>query len=77
MIEYRFANRRVAHMFCGRCGIKVFGHGGTDAFPAEFYVINIAALDAISDELRASLPVIYQDGRHDDWETAPTTTDCL
>ena len=69
--EYRFGPRRVAHMFCGHCGLKVFGHGGKDVFPDEFYAINIACLDELTDEMRAGLEVLYQDGRHDNWESAP------
>jgi hypothetical protein len=74
LTEYRFASRRVAHMFCNHCGIKVFGHGGADAFPDEFYVVNVACLDGVSDECRAGLPVLFQDGRHDDWAATPETT---
>jgi hypothetical protein len=71
LIEYRFASHRVAHMFCRRCGVKVYGHGGADSFPTEFYVVNIACLENLSDEYLASLPVVYQDGRHDTWQVSP------
>jgi hypothetical protein len=74
LTEYRFASRRVAHMFCARCGIKVFGHGGADSFPAEFYVVNVACLEGLPDEHLAKLPVEYQDGRRDDWQASPKTT---
>ena len=77
LIEYRPSGRRVAHMFCSRCGIKGFGHGGKDACPSEFYVVNIATLDDLAEDFLAALPVGYQDGRHDDWQSAPTQTSHL
>jgi hypothetical protein len=74
LTEYRFASHRVAHMFCRRCGTKVYGHGDSDSFPAEFYVVNIACLEHLSDEALAGLPVIYQDGRHDNWQGIPAVS---
>jgi hypothetical protein len=77
LTEYRFNSRRVAHMFCRHCGMKLFGHGGTDYFSNEFYVVNVAVLDGLSDERLAALPVVFQDGRNNDWEAVPTHTSYL
>jgi len=77
LTEYRFGTSRIAHMFCSHCGLKLFGHGGRDAFAEEFYAINIACLDDLPDDLRADLQVVYQDGRNDDWQSTPTQTALL
>lgn len=69
--EYRFGSRRVAHMFCRHCGIKMFGHGEKRFFPQEFYVVNLATVDNLTDAQRAALPVVTQDGEHGDYEAQP------
>ena len=77
MTEYRFATRRIAHMFCRTCGMKLFGHASAADFPNEFYVVNIGVLDGLSDEQLAALPLEYQNGRNDDWQSAPAHTSFL
>jgi hypothetical protein len=74
LAEYRFGSRRIAHRFCRRCGVKLFGHGAQGDFPAAFYAINVAALEGLDDETLAALPLVFQDGRHDAWERPPATT---
>ena len=69
--QYRFNSGRVEHAFCRNCGIKPFGHGPKGAFPDEFWAVNIACLDDMDDATKGALPVVWQDGRHDDWEHAP------
>jgi hypothetical protein len=71
LAEYRFGSRRISHRFCSHCGVKLFGHGAKGDFPEAFYAINVAALDGLPDETLAALPVVFQDGRHDDWQHAP------
>ena len=74
LAEYRFGSHRIAHRFCRRCGVKLFGHGAEGDFPAAFYAINVAVLEDVGDEILAALPVVYQDGRHDAWERVPAMT---
>jgi hypothetical protein len=58
--------------FCSRCGVRPFSRGGfLPALGSEFYAVNIACLDEMSDEERAAIPVRFADGRNDDWGTAP------
>lgn len=58
--------------FCKTCGMRPFTKGGhLPAFGGEFYAINIATLDDVSDADLASFPIRYVDGRHDDWDKAP------
>jgi hypothetical protein len=74
LAEYRFGSGRVAHMFCRRCGVKLFGHGDKASFPDPFYAINVACLDDPPEAFWLELKVVHQDGRHDRWETTPVET---
>jgi hypothetical protein len=67
----------ITHMFCRRCGIKPFGRGHMEALGGTFYGVNLACLDDATDEELAGAPVVFQDGRHDDWQHAPAVTKYL
>ena len=64
----------ITHSFCRRCGIKPFGRGHMEALGGTFYGVNLACLDDATDEELAEAPVIFQDGRHDDWQHVPAET---
>ncbi|HEY4066020.1 MAG TPA: GFA family protein [Burkholderiaceae bacterium] len=74
LTEYRFAGRRIAHRFCRHCGVKLFGFGDGEHFPEPFYAVNVACFDDLTDEFKAALTIVYQDGRHDAWQNAPGET---
>ena len=58
--------------FCSRCGFRPFTRGGAlPQFGGEFYAINVACLDGLSDAELAALPINYLDGRHDKWDSKP------
>jgi hypothetical protein len=63
LARYQFASRALTRFFCTRCGIHCFARG-QDASGTEFIGINLNTLEGL--EL-AELPVIYFDGRHDDF----------
>jgi hypothetical protein len=71
--EYQFGGHVIHHLFCRHCGIKPFGHANVAELGGEFYAVNLACLDA-SDEELASAPVRYEDGRNNDWQSAPAET---
>ncbi len=71
LAEYRFGSRSIRHRFCRGCGIKPFGQGKL-AGVGDFYAVNLACLDDASDDVLAAAPITYQDGRHDNWATAPS-----
>jgi hypothetical protein len=64
----------IRHVFCRRCGVKLFGSGTHEQLGGRFYAVNVACLDDVSDRELAEAPVVYQDGRHDDWQAAPAET---
>jgi hypothetical protein len=71
--EYTITGR-ITHCFCRRCGIKPFGRGHMEALGGTFYGINLACLDDATDAELAEAPLIFQDGRHDDWQHPPAET---
>jgi hypothetical protein len=71
--EYQFGRHIIHHLFCRHCGIKPFGRANVAELGGEFYAVNLACLDAGDEEL-ASAPVRYEDGRNDDWQSAPGET---
>lgn len=71
--DYQFGNKRIHHLFCKNCGIKSFGRGlGADG--AEFIAVLVNCLDDVPAAELAELPVMYLDGLHDDFQSAPAET---
>ncbi|MGC4090453.1 MAG: GFA family protein [Polyangiaceae bacterium] len=59
-------------LFCQRCGFRAFTKGGAlPQFGGEFYAVNVACLDGVSEQELSELPVHYADGLNDDWQTTP------
>ena len=73
VLEYTVSGR-ITHCFCRHCGIKPFGRGHMEELGGTFYGINIVCLDEATDEELSEAPVVFQDGRHDDWDHAPAET---
>ncbi|HEX9448991.1 MAG TPA: GFA family protein [Dongiaceae bacterium] len=71
LTEYTFASKTRHHFFCRQCGVKPFGRGSMEAFGGTFYAINLACLDDLDPTDLAEAPVIYTDGRHDNWQAPP------
>ena len=71
--DYQFGERRIHHLFCKTCGIKSFGRAsGPDG--KEFYAVLVSCLERVPDSELAALPVVYVDGRNDDFQSAPAET---
>lgn len=73
LTDYRFGSKTIHHLFCRRCGVKPFGRGDLEGF-GEFYAINVACLDDVTDAELAQAPVRFEDGRHDNWGSPPAET---
>jgi hypothetical protein len=77
LTDYTFGSGAIRHRFCKACGVKVFGAATFDTefegkpLKGEFRAINVAALDDVAPEELDGLPVKYEDGMHDRWESAP------
>jgi hypothetical protein len=70
LTRYLFNTRRNEHYFCRHCGVRAFGHG-TETPMGEMYGVNVGCLEAVTDEELAGIPIVYVDGRDDQWQRAP------
>jgi hypothetical protein len=67
LTEYQFGSKRIHHLFCRRCGVRSFGWG-QGAEPSDtFYVVNVNCLDDVEEYDLLHAPVVYVNGRHDDF----------
>ena len=78
LVSYRadnsgWAEGDIDHYFCGRCGIRPFSRGYLEDFMGHFYCVNAACLEISDEELVAS-PVIFENGRDDDFFNPPAET---
>jgi hypothetical protein len=62
--EYRCNTRTEAHMFCSRCGVRVF-HTGSSPRWGDYVALSVACLDDATPEELAAAPVTVLDGAND------------
>ena len=80
LTEYQFGDRNIRHFFCKTCGVKPFGRVHLDGecggqpLRGEFYAVNVACLDDATVKELADAPIVYEDGRHNDYEHPPAET---
>jgi hypothetical protein len=72
--DYQFGSNSIHHYFCKHCGVRPFSHGNLPALGGEFYTINVATLDDLTDDERSKLPVRFSDGRGNNWMNPPAHT---
>ena len=71
--DYQFGPHRIHHMFCTTCGIKTFGRAsGPDG--KDFIAVLVSTLENVPDAELAAAPIMFVDGRNDDFEKAPAET---
>jgi hypothetical protein len=68
---YEWGGRTSQRYFCQRCGIHCFARGNLAELGGAYVSVNYNCLDGV--ELR-DLPVIYWDGRHNNWAAGPRPT---
>jgi len=82
LTDYQWGARNIHHLFCKTCGVKPFGRVHLDLkfgdveMRGEYIAINLAVLDATDEELAAA-NVRFEDGRNDDYMSAPAVTSYL
>jgi hypothetical protein len=69
--EYQFGSHNIRHFFCGQCGVKTFGRGRLEEL-GEFYAVNVMCLDDVTTKELDAAPIRYEDGRNNDWASAPS-----
>ena len=72
--NYQFGPREIDHYFCKTCGTQTFSRSSLAQLGGEFYCVNIACLDNVSDSELVNAPTAYEDGREDAWDRAPRET---
>ena len=70
--NYQFGPKNIQHLFCKTCGIKSFGRARTP--DGEGVAVMVACLENIPAAELATLPVMYVDGLHDDFQSSPAET---
>jgi hypothetical protein len=71
LTEYQFNTKNIHHLFCKHCGVRSFGWG-EDSEGDKFYAIHVTCLDDVTIDELVNAPVTYVDGRHDNWQSAPS-----
>jgi hypothetical protein len=69
--SYEWGGRTSQRYFCKRCGIHCFARGNLAVLGGAYVSVNYNCLDGV--EL-GDLPVIYWDGRHNNWAAGPRPT---
>ena len=72
--DYQFGRKKIHHFFCTTCGVKPFGRVEIPEMGGTFYAISVSSLDDATTTLWADAPIIFQDGRDDDYEHPPSET---
>lgn len=73
LTDYQFGGHRIHHLFCKHCGVKSFARAqGPDGKPG--VAVMLSCLDNIPDQELVALPVMYVDGRHDNFTAPPKET---
>lgn len=76
LTKYLFNTRRNAHYFCRHCGVRAFGIG-SEADADRIYGVNLGCLEDATPEELAAAPIVYVDGKNDNWHSAPAITSHL
>ena len=71
LTQYLFNTRKNHHYFCEHCGVRAFGEGN-DTPIGKMYGVNVMCLEGVSDAELAAIPIVYVDGRDDNWQNPPT-----
>lgn len=70
MTDYRFNTKQGRNRFCKICGVRTHGDGHVAELGGDFVSVSVVTLDATDEEL-AGAPIMYQNGRDNDWMHEP------
>lgn len=73
MTQYLFNTFCNEHYFCKTCGIRAFGIGNPPGM-GRVYGVNLGCLENATPEELSAAPIVYIDGKHDNWNSPPAIT---
>jgi hypothetical protein len=73
MTQYLFNTFCNEHYFCKTCGVRAFGIGNPPGM-GRVYGVNLGCLDNATPEELSAAPIVYIDGKHDNWNSPPAIT---
>ena len=76
LTKYLFNTKRNEHYFCKHCGVRPFGIGNRRT-STEFTESISGCLEDVTPKELAAAPIVYVDGKHDNWHSAPAITSYL
>ena len=74
LTDYQFGSGSVHHTFCRHCGVPAFGRGHIAEIGGDFVAVSLACLDDATEAEMAEAPVVYADGRNNNWWSPPAET---
>ena len=74
LADYQFGGKTMHHTFCKHCGVRPFGRGHAEALGGDFYGVAVTCIDGLDPSELAQLPVMYVDGKNNNWQAAPSET---
>jgi len=73
--DYKFTpESTIHHEFCKHCGVRPFGRGFIEEMGGDFVSVKLCCLDQVNPEELVSAPVMYCDGRANNWWNPPAET---
>jgi hypothetical protein len=64
----------INHYMCPNCGANFLSRGYLDFMGGNFWAVNVACLDDVTEEELAAAPIVYEDGKHDRQDQTPEIT---
>jgi hypothetical protein len=74
MLDYQWNTRQGHRLFCRHCGISAFSTGYVEEIGGAYVSINVMALDDATPDELLEKPVMYMDGRNNNWFNPPAET---
>jgi hypothetical protein len=74
LTDYQFGSGQAHHLFCKTCGVRPFGRGYVEEIGGAHVSVRLAALDDADPSELAEAPVLFMDGRNNNWFNPPAET---
>lgn len=72
--DYHINNSKGHQMFCSRCGVSTYSTNDVAEVGGMHVSVQVMTLDDVTPEELIAAPIMYMDGRNDDWYHPPAET---